>query len=80
MPRIAPGVAEPQGQRARVDLVERDDAALGEPERPVLAAEAAHEDGARVRRLGLEPRVRHAVVADHRRREAHELRPRSSGR
>ena len=43
-------LAEPQRERARVDLVERDDAALGEPERPLLAAEPPHQHGAGVRR------------------------------
>ncbi len=66
-------VAQVQDERAGVDPREGDDAALVQPVRPRRPARLAHDDGAGVRARGLVASARHAVVADHRRREADDL-------
>ena len=58
-------LAQPPHEGAGVDLLERDDAAPGEPRRP-RGARAAHDDALGPDALRLEQALVHAVVADQR--------------
>src|SRR6266516_1475524 len=70
---LCSGLAQLQHERARVDAGQGDEPALVQPVGPGRTARLPHQDRPRVRSRRLRPPLRDAVIADHRRGEAHEL-------